>query len=112
MVEAHILAAVINSESGNMKSADQSLKQAFSQDFLIRDNPVFMLMRSDIEMKQKDFAAALKTLEYAFNLPQVQDASAKPASGATKHKLPFGQEERVRIFVNYALVNCDLQNYD
>jgi hypothetical protein len=69
MVEAHILAAVINSESGNMKSADQSLKQAFSQDFLIRDNPVFMLMRSDIEMKQKDFAAALKTLEYAFNLP-------------------------------------------
>lgn len=29
-VEAHILAALINSEEGNMKAADNYLKQAFS----------------------------------------------------------------------------------
>ena len=51
MVEAHILAAIINSECGNMKAADHNLQQAFAQDFPIRENPVFMLMRSDVEIR-------------------------------------------------------------
>ena len=51
MVEAHILSAIINSEVGNSKAADVSLQQAFAQDFSIRENPVFMLMRSDVELK-------------------------------------------------------------
>lgn len=51
MVEAHILAAIINSECGHMKAADLNLQQAFSQDFSIRENPVFMLMRSDVEIR-------------------------------------------------------------
>ena len=51
MVEAHILSAIINSELGNSKAADVSLQQAFAQDFSIRENPVFMLMRSDVELK-------------------------------------------------------------
>lgn len=51
-MEAHILAALINSENGNMKAADSYLKQAFAQDFSIRENPVFMLMKSEVELKQ------------------------------------------------------------
>lgn len=51
MIEAHVLSALINCESGNMKAAENSLQQAFAQDFKIRDNPVFMLMRSEVEMK-------------------------------------------------------------
>lgn len=51
MIEAHVLAALINCESGNMKAAENSLQQAFAQDFKIRENPVFMLMRSEVEMK-------------------------------------------------------------
>ena len=73
MVEAHILSAIINSELGNSKAADVSLQQAFAQDFSIRENPVFMLMRSDVELKNQDFENALKTLEAVYNLPQVQD---------------------------------------
>jgi len=69
MVEAHILAAIINSECGNMKGADHNLQQAFAQDFSIRENPVFMLMRSDVEMRSQDWEAALKTLEAAYALP-------------------------------------------
>jgi hypothetical protein len=34
-----------------MKAADLNLQQAFSQDFSIRENPVFMLMRSDVEIR-------------------------------------------------------------
>ena len=51
MIEAHILSAHINCEAGNMKAADNNLQQAFAQDFAIRDNPVFMLMRSEVELK-------------------------------------------------------------
>ena len=69
MVEAHILAAIINSECGNMKAVDHNLQQAFAQDFSVRENPVFMLMRSDVEIRGQDWDAALKTLEAAFNLP-------------------------------------------
>lgn len=71
MVEAHILSALINAEEGKSKAADINLQQAFAQDFSIRENPVFMLMRSDIEMKQENFDNALKTLEAAIALPQV-----------------------------------------
>jgi len=71
LVEAHILAALINCESGNVKAAENNLQQAFAQDFKIRESPVFMLMRSDIEIKQGDWQNALKTLEQTFELPGV-----------------------------------------
>lgn len=69
MVEAHIFAALINSESGNMKAAEANLKEAFAQDFSIRENPVFMLMRSDVEIKCENWEGALQTIEAAYNLP-------------------------------------------
>ena len=59
-----------------MKAADTFLKQAFAQDFSIRDNPVFMLMKSEVEIKQKDWDEAKKTLEHIFRLPAVQDPSS------------------------------------
>jgi len=63
LVEAHVMAALINCEAGNIKAAENALQQAFSQDFKIRENPVFMLMRSEVEMKAGDWASAVKTLE-------------------------------------------------
>lgn len=72
-VEAHIMAALINSEAGNMKAADNFLKQAFAQDFTIRENPVFMLMKSEVEIIGKLWDEARQTLEYAFKLPAVID---------------------------------------
>lgn len=112
MVEAHILSALINSECGNFKASDLNLQQAFAQDFSIRENPVFMLMRSEVEIKSKDFEAALKTLESAYNLPQVQDPSSPFASGGKKYSLPYGQEERARIFMNIIKVYAELKQFD
>lgn len=63
------MAALINSEAGNMKAADNYLKQAFAQDFSIRDNPVFMLMKSEVEIRQKNWEEAIATLEHTFKLP-------------------------------------------
>ena len=56
-----------------MKAADNYLKQAFSQDFSIKDNPAFMLMKSEVEIKQKNWDEAKKTLDYIFKLPIVQN---------------------------------------
>lgn len=119
MVEAHVLAAVINSEAGNMAAADNFLKQAFAQDFSIRDNPVFMLMKSDVEMKQKDWEEAKKTLEHIFKMPIVQDPSAsqnnnnkqKPASKSSFSQ-QFGTEERSRVFLNLVSVLAECKEFD
>lgn len=110
-VEAHIMAALINSEAGNMKAADNFLKQAFAQDFSIRENPVFMLMKSEVEVRQKNWPEAIATLEHAFKLPSVQDSSNNMAV-KQKLSLPFGIEERARIFLNLVSVYCEVKNFD
>jgi hypothetical protein len=33
-------------------------------------------------------------------------------NGGRKFNLPFGQEERCRIFLNLVLVQCELKNFD
>ncbi len=81
------MAALINCESGNTKAAENNLQQAFAHDFRIRENPVFMLMKSEVEIKSQDWPNALKTLEQAFDLPGVKDSAMPPGK---KHSLPFG----------------------
>lgn len=71
VVQAHIFAALISSDVGNMKAADNYLKQAFAQDFSIRENPVFMLMKSDVDMKAQNWEEAKNTLEACIKTPQV-----------------------------------------
>lgn len=115
MVEAHVLAALINCESGNTKAAENALQQAFAQDFKIRENPVFMLMRSEVEMKSGLWQDAVKTLEQAYELPGVKDQmmGMDPKQMASKkYSLPFGQEERARIFLNLVLAYCEVKNFD
>jgi predicted Zn-dependent protease len=90
LIEAHVLTALINCESGNVKAAENSLQQAFAQDFKIRENPVFMLMKSEVEMRQNDWPNALKTLEQAYELPGVKDSLSLDVKGGKKYSLPFG----------------------
>lgn len=73
-----------------------------------------MLMRSDVEIKGQDWEAALKTLESAFQLSIVQDPTSSPptSAGAKKYSLPYGQEERARIFMNLIRVYCEVKEFD
>ena len=115
MVEAHIFAALINSEAGHIKAAENSLNEAFSQDFSIRENPVFMLMRSDVEINGQNWESALKTLEAAYKLPQVEDpnsTASQMSMGMKKYSIPFGQVERARIFMNLVKVYSEMKEYD
>ncbi len=72
---------------------------------------MFMLMKSEVELKQQDWPNALKTLEHAFDLPGVKD-SDPAGSMRNKSSLPFGQEERARIFLNLVTVYCEIKNFD
>lgn len=54
------MTAIINMESGDIQAANNALQQAFSQDFTIRDNPVFLLIRAQVDMKMKSFEDAQK----------------------------------------------------
>ena len=68
-----------------------------------------MLMKSEVEIKSGDWLNAQKTLEQAFELPGVKDSSMPSGK---KHSLPFGQEERARIFLNLVNVYCENKNFD
>lgn len=113
LVEAHVLTSIINMESGDINAANHALQQAFSQDFSIRENPVFLLIKAQVEIKMKLFQDALKSLETAFNLPGVKDKNAKSKElGSKKYNLPFGQEERAKIFILLIKVKAELGQFD
>ena len=74
-----------------------------------------MLMKSEVEMKAKSWDEAKLTLEHVMKLPIVQDPSSINESQKAKHNkfsLPFGQEERARIFLNLVSVHCELSSFD
>ena len=113
LVEANILTSIINMESGDISSANNALQQAFSQDFSIRENPVFLLIKGQVEIKMKNFNDALKTLNTAFGLPGVSNKNTKPkASSGKKYNLPFGQEERAKIFIHLIEVMAELDDFN
>lgn len=74
-----------------------------------------MLMKSEVEMKAKNWEEAKQTLEHVMKLPIVQDPSSLNESQKAKHNkfsLPFAQEERARIFLNLVTVLCEIKNFD
>lgn len=112
LVEAHVLTSIINMESGDIQAANNALQQAFSQDFSIRENPVFLLIKAQVEMKMANYQEAKKTLETAYNLPGVKDKNARGKElGSKRYNLPFGIEERAKIFILLIEVQAELADF-
>ena len=112
LVEAHVLTSIINMESGDIQAANNALQQAFSQDFSIRTNPVFLLIKAQVETKMKNYQEALKSLETAYDLPGVKDKNAKFKDlGSKRYNLPFGIEERAKIFILLIEVKAELADF-
>ena len=73
-----------------------------------------MLMKSEVEIKQKNWEEAKSTLEHIIKLPLVQDpSSAQHQNSASKGSFAqqFGIEERSRIFLNLVTVYCELKDF-
>jgi tetratricopeptide repeat protein 21B len=68
---------------------------------MIRENPLFMLIKSDVEYRTEDFKTMLATTEAAYDIPGVRDKGKLKMAKKSKI-LKFGEQERASIFVMHA----------
>jgi len=66
-------------------------------------------MRSEVELRAGQNEKALQTLEECYELPGVQDPTE---TAKRKLSLPFGQEERAKIFLNLVDVYGNTSKFD
>ena len=92
-MEATILYALISFQTGNVEQAYQCLEEAIANNFQVRENPLFMLIKGEIELKNNDKEAALATLLAAFNLPGAKTANSK-GKGPKRTQTQPGAEKK------------------
>ncbi|CAG9315664.1 unnamed protein product [Blepharisma stoltei] len=105
-IDALIINALINLQSSQYLAASASLEQALARNFMIRENPMFMLVKGTVEMKQGKYADALKTFEAGINLPGVR--SPAPPNKKSQLFLTLSEEDRAIIYANLAI--CYAEN--
>ena len=98
-VDALLLSAMINFHNEQYMGAASALEQAISHNFRIRDNPLFMLVKGQVELKNNQPLEALRTLEAAFNLPGVTTPAENKKGGLF---LSFSQEDKAGLYIALA----------
>jgi len=58
-IEANILYALVSFQVGNVKQAYGTLEEAIANNFSIRESPLFMMVKGEIELMNNDNEAAL-----------------------------------------------------
>ncbi|CAK75826.1 unnamed protein product (macronuclear) [Paramecium tetraurelia] len=66
--DGYILHALISIKTKQINLAANSLNQAISNNFAIRENPLFMLVKGEVEYRTEDYKNAQITLEAAYEL--------------------------------------------
>ena len=101
--EANVLYALISFKNGNVRNAKNALEEAVANNFQIRENPYFLMIKGEIELQSQDNEAALATLEAAYSLPIVK--TGKPGRGkkadpkVASQMLSFTDKERCKLHV-------------
>eukprot|EP01012_Entosiphon_sulcatum_P028886 TRINITY_DN3505_c0_g1_i1.p1 TRINITY_DN3505_c0_g1~~TRINITY_DN3505_c0_g1_i1.p1 ORF type:complete len:1334 (+),score=365.73 TRINITY_DN3505_c0_g1_i1:81-4082(+) len=102
--EAHLLAAQIAFHLENYMGATQSLEQALSLDFEVRDWPQYNLLKARVYSATGDFDEALIVLEHALQL-------AKAATrGSGKRREQINPQDYVSIYLELSQVHLKLKN--
>ena len=102
-IDALILSSLISLQAGQFASAQTTLEQALARSFTIRENPLFMLVKGQVEVKQKKFADAIKTFEAALGLPGIRSAGENKKTGV----LGVSDEDRGSVFANLAVAYAE-----
>lgn len=97
--EAYILSAMIASSQQNFSLAQDNLSKALSNNFMIRENPLFMLVKGEVEYAQGNYPAVLASMEQAFEIPEVKDKSAPAKNVSTMSVLQFSDKDRCAIYL-------------
>ncbi|CAD8066862.1 unnamed protein product [Paramecium sonneborni] len=99
--DGYILHALISIKTKQINLAANSLNQAISNNFAIRENPLFMLVKGEVEYRTEDYKNAQITLEAAFEL----------VAGKYKNKIKvkskivqFTEKDKCQVFVLLAKV--------
>lgn len=66
--DAYILHALVSVRLKQLSQSLNSLNQAISNNFTIRENPLFMLVKGEVEYRTEDYKNAQITLEHAYEL--------------------------------------------
>jgi len=74
---------MIASSQKNFSLAQTNLSQAISNNFMIRENPLFMLIKGEVEYAQQNYPACLTTLEQAYEISEVKEKGSGSKSGTT-----------------------------
>jgi tetratricopeptide repeat protein 21B len=84
--EGSILNAMIRNKKKDYDAAMNSLQEAISINFKIRENPLFMLIKGEIEYAMEQYATAEETMVQAIALPAVKRKSVEDPT-AKKFKI-------------------------
>lgn len=103
-IDALILSSLISLQGGQYTSAYSALEQALARNFLIRENPLFMLVKGQVEMKQKKFPEAVKTFEAAMGLQGIRSGGDVKRTGM----LSISEEDRGMVFANLAVSYAEI----
>ena len=108
--EAHISLAQIYVAQGHTNLAAQSLEQALSHDFGVRDRPVYNLIRARVHEDKGQLQEAVKILDVTLQLPGVRRpiAAGQTAGRGGKKLVPVALHDRVSVYLALARVHMRL----
>eukprot|EP00668_Euglena_longa_P004314 GGOE01005062.1.p1 GENE.GGOE01005062.1~~GGOE01005062.1.p1 ORF type:complete len:1337 (-),score=400.50 GGOE01005062.1:270-3734(-) len=104
--EAHLLAAQIFYHQENYVAASQSLEQALSLDFEVRDWPKYNLLKARVYLAQGDADEASVVLEHAMTLAK----QSKTGPGAGRRQEPINEQDHVSIYLELSQVHLKQKN--
>lgn len=78
-------------------AAANCLDEAVANNFLIRDNPLFMLIKGEVEYSSGNYEQALQTMQAAYDLPGVTPGSKFENKQASM--MVFGDKDRCAIYL-------------
>jgi tetratricopeptide repeat protein 21B len=96
--EASILMAMIRSKKKDYEAALNSLQEAIAINFKIRENPLFMLIKAEIEYEMKNYQASEETMVQAISLPSVKKRMSDESNKKFK-VLSFSEKDRCSIYL-------------
>jgi tetratricopeptide repeat protein 21B len=115
--DAHIMMAQIYLHEERYKTASQSLEQALSHNFEVRDSPTYHLVKAKVLAATNQMEEALQVLEAAMRLPGIQtplptkpvikQRIAPAVAEPSKDNVPT-MKERVSVFLQLAHVHASL----
>ncbi|VDK84622.1 unnamed protein product, partial [Onchocerca ochengi] len=92
--EAYLLMAQIHFHKNNYEETSKCLDIGLSNNFKVREHPLYHLIRAKLQKNSKQFAASVKTLQKAIELPSFKADQTKKCE-----KLDIVDADRIAIYL-------------